>query len=211
MKVLDLFCGQGGAAAGYAAAGLHPVGIDSDPEMLKHYPYEHYLMDWRAGVEKFGGEVDLIHASPPCQFASGMCDSRPGLSGTYPNLIGPVRAVFEATGKPWVIENVARAWPWMKDPIITCGWTMGRDLYQHHLWEASFPLVEQPHRKHVTRASRAGHWEPGTFISVAGNCAPIAEIRRVMEIDWGNRHGLAEAVPPYMSEYIGVCFRKGTK
>ena len=202
---LELFCGIGGTAWGLHLAGFNVIGSDI-VDFSKVFPAPMTwggAMDWEEALDKFAGQADLLTAGPPCQFASGMCDSRPGLAETYPNLIGPVREAFQATGKPYVIENVHKAGPWLQDPIMTCGWTMGRDIYQHHLWEANFPLKEEPHRKHVTRASKAGHWEPGTFVSVAGHCAPMAECRRVMEIGWGNRDGLAEAVPPYMvSEWI---------
>jgi len=65
MRVLDLFCGMGGASAGYAMAGLDIVaGIDMSPSQLSRYPFDGHLMDWRDGLEKYAAEADLISASP---------------------------------------------------------------------------------------------------------------------------------------------------
>ena len=67
MRLLDLFCGVGGASVGYAEAGFDVTGID-----LKHgkrYPYTYIkgnVLDYLNDLQ-FLRSFDVIHASPPCQ------------------------------------------------------------------------------------------------------------------------------------------------
>ena len=80
----------------------------------------------------------------------------------------------------------------------------GRPLYRHRLFETSFPVAAPHHPRHLIPASKAGHWKPGTIISVAGNCAPIQRAREAMDIAWMTRAELAESIPPCFSEFLGA-------
>src|SRR3954468_24167254 len=78
-RLLDLFCGAGGAAMGYHRAGFDVVGVDINPQ--PNYPFEFQqddalslLATW---IPSIGGWWDVpafvaIHASPPCQFHTEM-------------------------------------------------------------------------------------------------------------------------------------------
>lgn len=201
--MLDLFAGGGGAGLGYRWAGFDRViGVDV-VDFAEEYSVagEFHRMKWEEGLEKFGGIADMIHASPPCHRYSGMTKSRPGLAETKPDYIAAVREALIATDKPYVIENVVGA-P-LKDPSMLCCWSFGYQTYRHRLFETSHPITPKEHLPHLVRGSRSGHWEPGTFISVAGHCDPIALARQVMAINWMRREELVEAIPPYMTEYVG--------
>lgn len=199
-KLLDLFCCAGGAAMGYHRAGFDVTGVDVKPQ--PRYPFTFVQGDAIEFLKYHHAEYDAFHASPPCQRHSKMSQCRPGLAETYPDLILRTRANFLAIGKPWIIENVEGA-P-LLNPITLCGAMFYLDTYRHRLFEwGEFDLWWPPHVKHVTPTSKAGHWKPGTFVSVAGHCAPIAKCRAAMGIDWMNREELAEAIPPDYTEFIG--------
>jgi DNA (cytosine-5)-methyltransferase 1 len=195
-RLLDLFCSAGGASAGYARAGFEVVGVDINPQ--PNYPFEFHQAD--ALTFPLDGFA-AIAASPPCQRYSAMSACRVGLADGYPDLVGAMRDRFSGLGKPWVIENVPGS-PLIK-PIVLCGQMFGLDLYRHRLFESNLPLAVPPHGAHIMPASRAGHWTPGTIMSVAGHVSPIAHARQVMGIDWMTRAELAEAIPPAYTEYIG--------
>jgi DNA (cytosine-5)-methyltransferase 1 len=206
--LLDLFCGAGGAAMGYHRAGFDVIGVDINPQ--PNYPFEFVQGD--ALVElplilsnpcySTSRRLTAIHASPPCQRYSKMSNCRPGLADQYPDLVGPTRDLLQLTGLPYVIENVEGA-P-LFGPVMLCPMMFGRELYRHRLFEASFPLEQPDHPQHVKSASKAGHWKPGTVMSIAGHIAPVAMGRELMDIDWTTRDELAEAIPPYFTEHIGA-------
>ncbi len=65
MRVLDLYCGAGGAAMGYYRAGFEVVGVDIAPQ--RNYPFDFIQGDALAILPTIARHFDVIHASPPCQ------------------------------------------------------------------------------------------------------------------------------------------------
>ena len=108
LRILDLFCGAGGAALGYHRAGFDEiVGVDVKPQ--PRYPFEFVQADALEYLAEHGHDYDAIHASPPCQGYSIM-HNLPWLRGRdYPLLILPTIEMLEALGKPYVVENVMGA------------------------------------------------------------------------------------------------------
>jgi DNA (cytosine-5)-methyltransferase 1 len=198
-RLLDLFCGAGGAAMGYWRAGFDILGVDIRP--MPDYPFQFVQADALEYVRAHGHQYDFIHASPPCQHYSKMTGCRPGLNDSHPDLVGVTRAELIMTGRPWVIENVVEA-P-VRPDLLLCGFMFGRALYRHRIFESPLPLRWRFHPEHSVPSSRAGHYKPGHIISVAGNCYPIALAREVMGIEWMRRDELAEAIPPDFTTYIG--------
>jgi DNA (cytosine-5)-methyltransferase 1 len=206
IRTLDLFCSAGGAGAGYAALGHDVTGVDIAPQ--PRYPFTFHQGDALEYLTEHGHEYDLIHASPPCQSYSGMSNCRPGLADEYPQMIDATRALLVESGRPWVMENVIGSGLAQQDDLfgasglLLCGAMFGRALYRHRLFETSHPVAAPHHPVHLVPASKAGHWKPGTVISIAGNCGPMWLAREVMGIDWMTRPELAESIPPYFTQYI---------
>lgn len=200
-RALDLFCGAGGVTKGLQRAGFHVTGVDINPQPRycgdSFIQADALLMNPR----KLSQVYEFIWASPQCQNHSRMSSCREGLREKYPSQIADTRRLLEATGLRWVIENVDGA-P-LISPIMLCGSMFGLETYRHRLFESSFLLLAPHHRKHATPTSKAGHWRPGTFVSVAGHCSPMERCRSAMGIDWMNRDELAESIPPAYSEFIG--------
>ncbi len=211
-------------------------GVDNNPKLRDDYLRSGGsrficadILDVLADVS-FMRQFDAVHVSPECQGYSKMAQCRPGLAATYPKLIRPVREHLEALPftVPWVIENVSSPVVRleMQDPVtVLCMYGhFGRETYRHRLLRAGGGLVLKPppapdhwqgdeikpNREcgcpHPVATAKAGHWEPGKFVSVAGH-ERKEPVRRVMEIDWArDRDAVKEAVPPYVGAWIAEQF-----
>lgn len=183
--VFDGCCGEGGAARGYAEAGHHVIGVDSNPRCRDGYLRSGAaeficadVLEVLADVS-FMSQFTFAHYSPPCQHYSRMCRCRPELRARYPDLITPGRPLLNALQLPYVIENVGDARPWLRSPVTLCMWGhFGRETYRHRLFEAGggFAVTPPPARSqdqgavinarvnrecgrsHPVRASKAGHF-----------------------------------------------------
>ncbi len=208
MKLLDLFCGAGGAAAGYSRAGFTEiVGVDLRP--MPRYPFTFVQGDALDYLREHGHEFDAIHASPPCQGYSRLAHvTNRDMSG-YPKLIEPVRDALMATGRPWVIENVPDA-P-LDNPLTLCGTMFGLRTHKHRIFEIQPALYFVPggcNRAPVKApgtGKRLGQYfgDDAAMVTVAGHLFSKSSGSRAMGIDWMTRDELAEAIPPAYTEYIG--------
>jgi len=204
-RLLDLFCGAGGAAMGYSRAGFEVVGVDIVEQ--PRYPFEFHLCDALYCLESWGAstvEYDAIHASPPCQAYSMAAQSRRNEGHEYPDLLGPTRELLEQTGLPWVIENVPGA-PMTAD-IKLCGCQVGLELRRERWFETNWlvnPMVPPHHHPHAV-PSVVGHGTPSWVRAQLGYNPTIADYRASMGIDWMNRNELSEAIPPAYTEFIGA-------
>jgi DNA (cytosine-5)-methyltransferase 1 len=202
LKVADLGSGAGISSDGYANY-FDVTGFDNDPKVERYYPYEFRQVDVLTLTADDLREFDMVHLGGPCQPWSRMSSCRPGLRERYTDLIEPLRPVLVASGVPYVIENVEGA-P-LVDPVRLCGLMFGKELYRHRLFEAGNGLAIPPlrHPAHVLPASRAGHWVPGTVMSIAGHIAPISMARELMGVTrYVPREMLKEAAPAYMTAYV---------
>lgn len=213
MRILDLFCCAGGAAVGYHRAGFDVVGVDIAPQ--PRYPFAFIQTDVLSLDQRFLRSFDAIHASPPCQFATLLRHAPGGKEHT--NLIPATRAMLEATGRPWIIENVEPAGPHLRSPITLCGsmfglGTEGHELRRHRLFEASVPIsapcpcrhsggpVVGVYGGHARRRSAKAGGRGTRDVWANGHRGAMAES---MGMDWATCTEMSEAIPPAYTEHLG--------
>jgi DNA (cytosine-5)-methyltransferase 1 len=199
-RLLDLFCGAGGAAMGYHRAGFDVVGVDINPQ--PHYPFEFHQGD--AMTWPLDG-YDAIHASPPCQAFSALSRAT-GRAGEHPNLIPATRARLTATGRPWIIENVPGA------PVAgftLCGASLGLEILRHRVFESNVFLLAPP------CSHTLGGTTTGQYIAFrhSGKVAPgrivpprrsEAEWSAAADVGWMSHKEARQAIPPAYTEWIGA-------
>lgn len=209
-RLLDLFCGAGGASMGYSRAGFDVYGVDiarqsNYPRQFDFWQYDALLIlrDWQPFLRDF----DAIHASPPCQAYSV---TRTLHESEYPKLIAEVRSRLIDSGVPWVIENVVGSE--LQTTIRLCGSMFGLGVWRHRDFESSQLIMGKPACQHElvpepidvtgTGSRRIGERPDGK----GGNSRKprnITEASEAMGIGWMTRKELSEAIPPAYTEWIG--------
>jgi DNA (cytosine-5)-methyltransferase 1 len=227
--LLDVYCCQGGASRGYADAGWAVYGVDLDPQPNYPYPFhqgdaiealaalnrgeEISFVHPDGSAEVLGlADISAMHASPPCQsfLNLGAVNRALGRNYNYPNLIGATRDLLNKTGLPYVIENVEDAKEHLIDPVRICGTGLGRPIRRHRLFESNIEIngVACDHRRYTEPKYWTG-WRPNgqkrlsTVVQVYGNAGGQHEWPEAMGIDWMDRHGFVEAIPPAYTEHVG--------
>lgn len=196
-RLLDLFCGAGGAAMGYHTAGFEVTGVDIKDQ--PDYPFEFHQGD--ALDFPFDG-FDVIHGSPPCHDHSSISAVDDG-SGWL--LAATVSRMMES-GKPWVCENVVgrnvKMAGWW---FVLCGSMFGLKVQRHRRFGSSH-LMFPPVCQH-------GDERPYTITGHGGGCdskhsrKPKAQdFWRYLDMPWMEGrppYGVAQAIPPAYTEWIG--------
>jgi C-5 cytosine-specific DNA methylase len=205
-RLLDLFCGAGGAAMGYSRAGFEVVGVDIRPQ--PNYPFAFVQADLRQGLD-IEGDFDVIHASPPCQRWSTKTKN----PENHPDLIAPTRRQILTTGLPYVIENVPHAplrWE-MGMTHMLCGSMFGLGVRRHRWFESNMPMLTPTFCRHDEQPNRYrlydhGKWYMSSVVHVFGTGGGKGREhwQEAMGIDWTNdTDELREAIPPAYTELIG--------
>jgi len=211
-RLLDLFCGAGGAAKGYYDAGFEVVGVDIMPQ--PNYPFEFIHGDAIEFLERMvaGGTFEwkgpglfaAVHASPPCQAHSTLGSL--WKDRKHPDLVAPTRDLLAAWGLPYVIENVVGA-P-LLNPIMLCGSTFGlgangRQLRRHRLFESSVMVMAYPCQHIGQPVGVYGYGGGGSM--TRGYKGTSEEYREAMGMHWPGltKAEIAQAIPPAYTEHIG--------
>lgn len=211
-RLLDVFCGAGGATKGYQRAGFYVIGVDNRPQ-------PNYCGDelWQDDALEFLANVDTaafaaIHASPPCQAHT----LHNGARDDHPDLIGPTRELLQQTGLPYIIENVPGA-P-LLEPFTLCGtmfpgsrieiFSRDRELRRHRLFETNWDVGLLPQCNHRFQAAGiyGDHFRMGRRSSDGEYSGAFAlELGgTLMGIDWMTWPELTQAIPPAYTQWIGT-------
>jgi DNA (cytosine-5)-methyltransferase 1 len=207
-RILDLFCGAGGAAMGLHRAfpEAEIVGVDIDKQ--PHYPFEFIQDDWKNPLSVLPGlwerneEEYFIWASPPCQRYSTMT-KRWGQSENHLDFIPEVRERLDDINCLYCIENVPGA-P-LKNAITLCGSMFGLEVRRHRIFECSIPILFVPECNHKAQKKVVGVYghAGGSSRRDGLNFGGTDEWRKAMGIDWMTGNELAQAIPPAYSEWVG--------
>jgi len=206
IKVLDLFCGCGGAAVGMKRAaekaGIEIIIIGVDIALQRCYPFffaQDDISEWREIERKdIILTYDFIWASPPClQYTPASSQARQK-GVVYPELISFTRELI--AGIPSCIENVPQA-PIRPDCVLT-GHHFGLKTIRRRVFELQGFFVLSP-----PKYASKGLVTHGDYITCAGygttGKGKIKDFQSALGIDWTkDRKALVNAVPPAYSEYI---------
>lgn len=209
-RLLDLFCGAGGAAMGYHQAGFEVIGVDIKPQ--PHYPFRFIEADALNFMVMENAcsfyDFDVIHASPPCQLWAEVAQGR---KGKHPDLLTPTRELLKLGDIPYVIENVPPA-P-MPDSFILCGAAFGLPIIRHRRFEWTLGHVLVPNGGcPQTRFNRAVDHGPG-FYPYARKKWETAWREHVLPVvwPWMDLDEAGQAIPPAYTEWIGTQLMEALK
>jgi len=201
-KLLDLFCGSGGASVGYNLAGFEVTGVDIS--MHKDYPFKFIKADVMELDNDYLSSFDVIHASPPCQVFSATrhLTKAQGKQTSKPDLVEPTRQMLINSNKTYIIENVIGA-P-LINAVMLCGSAFNLKVRRHRLFESNA----------VIKGTECTHKKQGRPIGVYGSMRDqipnggktadsIEQAREAMGLTYMNWSNIVEAIPPAYTEYIG--------
>ncbi len=204
-RLLDLYCGAGGAGWGYYLAGYDVVGIDINKQPQHPHEMEFIIGDALEILDdvEYCQSFDVIHASPVCKkysVTSSLHDNE------YPDDISLVRSKLKKIGKPSILENVPGA-P-LENYVILCGSMFGLQVIRHRLFECN-PIITFPPLACNCEGGTHSHRGYSSFdlgakyITVVGNNYKADDGRKAMDIDWMTREYLSQAIPPAYTKWIG--------
>lgn len=230
--VLDAYCCEGGVSTGWHRAGFAVFGVD----LFKHrnaagklvgfsqkrYPFPSMQMDAVEFIRLYGHLFDVIVASPPCQPHTAALRAERASGKHRPSLIEATREVIQATGRPYVLENVEGARAHLVDPVELCGTMFGLtavdddgvllEMWRHRLFESNVNLTAPtPCHHNLYSLQVAGSYggarsdKDEARNERHGGYVPAKHIQQaLLGIDWMTIGGMHQSVPPVYAEHLAL-------
>jgi len=245
VRVLDLFAGEGGAGTGYSWAGFTIYAVDNDPARLANNPHPSHLGDvfdvletlLNGGAVTFThkdgraedlklGDFSAAHGSPTCTGYSRGTVALPNRLERYDRLIAATRAGLQATGLPYIIENVEDAGDELRNPLMLCGSEFGLGaidtdgtrlrLERHRLFESNIFLYGAGGCEGLHSGPRDRTQTAGAYGGARRDKTEAREIRKggyvpkdldvlrtMLGTPWMTEKGCFLSIPPAYTEFIG--------
>lgn len=197
------------------------TGVDTSPARLARYPFHGVEADALDYTYTHGHRFGLLLGSPTCTGYSRGTAAIPDRLERYDRLIGTWRVLAEATGRPYVLENVADAAPELRAPILLCGrmFNLGTAdvdgtplvVDRHRLFESNLPLMQPEHLPHDRTLQVAGSYAGARRDKAEarhvrrGGYVPSADVQRAMlGVDWMSERGCQLSIPPVYTEWLAI-------
>jgi hypothetical protein len=195
-RLLDLFCGAGGASAGYARAGFDVVGVDVRP--MPRYPFEFIQgdalqwLDWMGSPPHWSGApaIQAIHVSPTCQNRARVTEWR-GSRDSHPDTLTPALELLAHIRVPWVVENVPEAVPPLRPDLRLCGSQFRLNVKRHRVFQL-------------------GNWSAYELMPPCACSKALPFMHKgerayadAMGCTWMTKEEGRQAIPPAYTEYVG--------
>ena len=205
-------------------AGFDVIAVDDNPNRLKRNPARWTVLgDAFDAIAAMGSEVDMLWAGWPCQgYSAGTRALRAGGGvSKHKRLIAAGREAMQATGIPWVIENVAGARSELRGPIMLCGSMFGLSatdddgtplvMERHRLFESNVFLIPPAHPRHPAGVQVAGAYggarrdkDEARNVRHGGYVPSAAVQAKLLGVDWMSEQGQYLCIPPVYARYIGA-------
>ena len=203
-RLLEVYCGAGGSAVGFARAGWKVDGVDNVAQ--RNFPYKFFKADAVEFIKEHGHRYHAITGGPVCKRYSKTWRIN---NRDHPAQIPATREAMRATGLPYVIENVEDALPELINPMMLCGQDFGLRTYRHRYFESNVPMTRPcRHAPHVRPTVKMGRTiGPDDYYHAVGHFEGVELIRLDMGVEWMNRDEIAQCIPPAYTEHVGTLLR----
>lgn len=190
---------------GYHQAGYDDVvGVDANRQ--RRYPFTFLRADALDVLNDtaFLDGFDAVHASPPCKSETPL---RHRTGQEYTDYLTPTLEALRRLDKPWVVENVVSTTK-MPGSVILCGTQfrlgVGERVLRRHRRFLSNIELDNPGPCFCSGKPIGGVYGNGSGgPQTRGTKFTTEQAWQAMGIDWMSKRGIAQALPPAYTAWVG--------